>query len=127
MIFSFFRRSKLWATEEELWLAALQRKVSPKITQVKIERRFLVDSARALRSDELDKLKWLLKETYEPEMFKEQSVFDGNPIEVGPRFAIVTPNSTNTVSICVACGLDSIKRVEQTRRFSLSLEEDSAH
>ncbi|MFH1881647.1 MAG: phosphoribosylformylglycinamidine synthase subunit PurQ [Planctomycetota bacterium] len=76
MITSFFRRSRLWTTEEELWLATLQRKVSPEITAVKIERRFLVDSSRALRSDELDKLKWLLKETFEPEMFKESSMLD---------------------------------------------------
>ena len=72
MITSFFRRSRLWTTEEELWLATLQRKVSSaKITAVKIERRFLVDSSRALRNDELDKLKWLLKETFEPEVFRE--------------------------------------------------------
>jgi len=125
MIVSFFRRSKLWATEEELWRAILQRKVSPEITKVKIERRFLVDSTRTLRDDELDKLKWLLKETYEPEMFGEKSVFNGNVIEVGPRLAIVTPGSTNTVSICSACGLDSIKRIEQTRRFSVSLKDSS--
>ncbi|MBN2181442.1 MAG: phosphoribosylformylglycinamidine synthase [Sedimentisphaerales bacterium] len=122
MILSFFRRSNLWATEEELWRAILQRKVSPEITQVKIERRFLVDSARALRKDELQKLEWLLTETYEPQMFGEKSAFKGEVIEVGPRLAIVTPSSTNTVSICSACGLDSIRRVEQTRRFSISLK-----
>jgi len=125
MIISLFRRSKLWATEEELWRVILQRKVSPKITQVKIERRFLVDSVRALRSYELNKLKWLLKETYEPEMFGEESFFQDNVMEVGPRLAIVTPNSTNAVSICSACGLDSVKRIEQTRRFSISLEKGS--
>jgi len=125
MIISLFRRSKLWTTEEELWRVILQRKISPKITQVKIERRFLVDSVRALRSDELNKLKWLLKETYEPEMFGEESFFQGNVMEVGPRLAIVTPNSTNAVSICSACGLDSVKRIEQTRRFSISLENSS--
>lgn len=125
MIVSFFRRSKLWATEEELWRAILQRKVSPEIMQVRIERRFLVDSARALKKDELDMLEWLLKETYEPEMFDEHSFFNGDIIEVGPRLAIVTPGSTNTVSICSACGLDSIKRIEQTRRFSISLKNGS--
>ncbi len=139
MITSFFRRSRLWTTEEELWLATLQRKVSSaKITAVKIERRFLVDSSRALRSDELDKLKWLLKETFEPEMFKEQSTLlvtaaagitagaGKNAIEIGPRLAIVTPESTNAVSICSACGLDSIKRIEQTLCFCICLEDQSA-
>jgi phosphoribosylformylglycinamidine synthase len=125
MIISFFRRSRLWATEEELWLATLQKKVSPKISQVKIERRFLVDSVRVLRNDELEKLRWLLRETYEPEMFGEKSFFQSNVMEVGPRLAIVTPGSTNAVSICNACGLESIRRIEQTRRFSISLENGS--
>jgi len=125
MITSFFRRSRLWTTEEELWLATLQRKVSPEITAVKIERRFLVDSSRSLRSDELDKLKWLLKETFEPEMFREQPTFEKNAIEVGPRLAIVTPKSTNAVSICSACGLDSITRIEQTLCFCICLKDHS--
>ncbi len=125
MILSFFRRSKLWATEEKLWLANLQKKISPEIRQVKMERRFLVDTTRVLESDELKKLKWLLKETFEPKMFREKSFFRGSVIEVGPRLAIVTPNSTNSVSICGACGLDSIQRIEQTRRFSIALEKNS--
>ena len=125
MIASFFRRSRLWTTEEELWLATLQRKVSPEITGAKIERRFLVDSGRPLRSDELDKLKWLLTETFEPEMFKEQSTLEKNVVEVGPRLAIVTPKSTNSVSICSACGLDSITRIEQTQRFCIRLADHS--
>ncbi len=46
-------------------------------------------------------------------------------MEVGPRLAIVTPGSTNAVSICSACGLDSIKRIEETRRFSIKLAKNS--
>jgi phosphoribosylformylglycinamidine synthase len=125
MITSFFRRSRLWETEEDLWLAALQRKVSPDITKVEVERRFLIDSTRSLEDEELNKLKWLLTETFEPEMFKEQSTLQKNILEVGPRLVIVTPESTNAVSICSACGLDSIKRIEQTRLFSISLENGS--
>jgi phosphoribosylformylglycinamidine synthase len=126
MIISFFRRSKLWAIEEKLWLANLQKKVSPAIERVKIEVRFLVDTARVLEKDELDKLKWLLRETFEQDMFTETSFFQGHVLEVGPRFAIVTPNSTNAVSICAACGLDSIKRIEQTRRYSIGLKNGSS-
>ena len=125
MIISFFRRSRLWETEEDLWLAALQRKVSPDIAKVEVERRFLIDSTRSLEDEELNKLKWLLTETFEPEMFKEQSTLQKNILEVGPRLVIVTPESTNAVSICSACGLDSIKRIEQTRLFSISLKNGS--
>ncbi len=53
MIISFFRRSKLWAIEENSWLRILREKVSPEIQNVEIERRFLVDSARELTKDEL--------------------------------------------------------------------------
>jgi len=130
MITSFFRGSELWATEEELWLTALRQKVSPEIMAVKIERRFLVDSSRGLRHDELDKLKWLLTETFEPERFKEgprlagtqEPTFQKDVLEVGPRLAIVTPTSTNAVSICHACGLDSVTRIEQTRRFHMKFD-----
>ncbi len=119
MITSFFRRSRLWTTEEALWLATLRRKVCPEITAVKIERRFLVDSRRTLTGDEMDKIRWLLTETFEPDMFGQESAFANGALEVGPRLAIVTPASTNAVSICHACGLDSISRIEQTRRFSI--------
>jgi phosphoribosylformylglycinamidine synthase len=125
MIASFFRRSGLWATEQELWLAALRQNVSRDIKAVQIERRLLVDSTRSLRREELDKLKWLLTETFEPEMFAEQSAFEQKALEVGPRLVIVTPASTNAVSICSACGLDAITRIEQTRRFSVSLGDHS--
>ena len=121
MILSFFRRSKLWAIEEKYWLNILRQKVSPEIKKVEIERRFLVESARTLTNDELNKLEWLLKETFEPESFDEKSMLKEPVMEVGPRLAIVTPASTNAVSICSACGLDSIKRIEQTRRFSIKV------
>jgi phosphoribosylformylglycinamidine synthase len=126
MIISFFRRSKIWAIEEKTWLRILQQKISTQINNVIIERRFLVDSARPLTGDELDKLKWLLTETFEPDLFDEQSKLNEPVMEVGPRLAIVTPNSTNAVSICSACGLDSIKRIEQTRRFSIQMANNAA-
>jgi len=121
MITSFFRRSSLWKTEEQLCLAKLREKVSGEIEDVKIEIRFLVDSNRPLEAGELKVLKWLLTETFEPESFSEQSMLDGEVFEVGPRLAIVTPKSTNAVSICYACGLNSVTRIEQTRRFRIEV------
>ncbi|MBN2590693.1 MAG: hypothetical protein JXA96_12590, partial [Sedimentisphaerales bacterium] len=126
MIISFFRRSKLWTIEENSWLKTLRQKVSKEIQKVKIERRFLVDSARKLTNDEHDKLKWLLKETFEPESFDEKSMLKDPVIEVGPRLAIVTPFSTNAVSICSACGMDSITRIEETRRFSIQTKDNKS-
>ncbi|MBN1972371.1 MAG: phosphoribosylformylglycinamidine synthase [Sedimentisphaerales bacterium] len=126
MMISFFRRSKLWAIEEKSLLRILRQKVSPEIKNVELERRFLVDSVRPLSNDEQDKLKWLLKETFEQELFDEQSMLKTPVLEVGPRLAIVTPGSTNAVSICSACGLDSIKRIEQTRRLSIQMANNAA-
>ena len=126
MIISFFRRSKLWAIEEEYWLKTLSQKISPEIRKVQIERRFLVDTSRPLTNDEFNKLEWLLRETFELESFDEKSMLKGSVMEVGPRLAIVTPASTNAVSICSACGLDSITRIEQTRRFSLKMAKHSS-
>ena len=38
-------------------------------------------------------------------------------IEVGPRMNFTTAWSTNAVSVCHACGLKKIKRVERSRRY----------
>ncbi|XP_006151807.1 phosphoribosylformylglycinamidine synthase [Tupaia chinensis] len=41
-------------------------------------------------------------------------------LEVGPRLNFSTPTSTNIVSVCQAAGLDTVDRVEITRRYQLS-------
>jgi hypothetical protein len=42
-------------------------------------------------------------------------------LEVGPRLNVCTPFSTNAVSICAAVGLDTVTRIEPSRRFSITL------
>lgn len=37
--------------------------------------------------------------------------------QVGPRLTFCTASSANAVSICSACGLSSISRVEYSRRY----------
>ena len=123
MIITRFRQSILWETEEQLWREKLQSEVSPEIKEVKIERVFYVDSNRPLQPDEFEKLHWLLKETFEPERFGDQSRLTGGVFEVGPRIIRLTPQSTNAVSICQACGLTSITRIEQARRFQIVMRE----
>ncbi len=121
MITSFFRMSAFSEMKESLLLRQLQKKVSYDIESVKIEWKFYVESKKPLTKDELKKLEWLLSETFEPEKFGP----DLNPpqnvkiFEVGPRKVIVSPWSTKMVSICHSCGLDSITRVERTRRYCL--------
>ncbi len=87
---------------------------------------FNVDIEEKLSQEEKDKLIWLLAETFEPENFKESSFFNfgENVVEIGPRLNFATPFSTNAVAICHSCGLDKVKRVEKSRRYKLSFEED---
>ncbi|OGW27373.1 MAG: phosphoribosylformylglycinamidine synthase [Nitrospirae bacterium GWC2_57_13] len=47
-------------------------------------------------------------------------------LEVGPRMSFTTAWSTNAVSVCRACGLDKITRVERSRRYFLTLDDPAA-
>jgi len=40
-------------------------------------------------------------------------------IEVGPRMNFTTAWSSNAVSVCHACGLTKVKRIERSRRYRL--------
>ncbi len=43
-------------------------------------------------------------------------------VEVGPRMNFMTAWSTNAVSVCYACGLTKIIRIERSRRYKLILK-----
>ncbi|CAA3006804.1 probable phosphoribosylformylglycinamidine synthase, chloroplastic mitochondrial [Olea europaea subsp. europaea] len=47
-------------------------------------------------------------------------------VEVGPRLSFTTAWSTNAVSICRACGLTEINRLERSRRYLLYVNTGSA-
>ncbi len=72
-----------------------------------------------LSEEKLGTLAWLLRETFEPAQFGQTSFLDGNGdvLEVGPRMNFSTAWSTNAVSICHACGLHEIRRIERSRRY----------
>ncbi|KAL6326720.1 hypothetical protein AAG906_010894 [Vitis piasezkii] len=79
-------------------------------------------------------LKWLLQETYEPENLGTESFLDQERrdgintviIEVGPRLSFTTAWSANAVSICRACGLTEVTRMERSRRYLLYVKAGSA-
>lgn len=65
-------------------------------------------------------LTWLLAETYEAEDLRTSPKWSGNEstvIEVGPRLNFQTAWSSNAVSICHACGLTKVSRLERSRRY----------
>ncbi len=106
-------------------LSAAKERISSDIEDIVTEYCFNIDLSEALSADELNLLKWLLSETFEPDGFSDNSSFpdpdslDTKPciIEVGPRMNFTTAWSTNAVSVCHACGLKNIKRIERSRRF----------
>ena len=86
---------------------------------LKTELCFNVETSSPLTPAELKKLRWLLSETFEPGKTGRKSFLDEGhtAIEVGPRMNFTTPQSTNAVSICRACGLTKVTRIEVSRRF----------
>jgi phosphoribosylformylglycinamidine synthase len=79
---------------------------------------FYIETRRKLDPQELHTLNWLLSETFEPDRFSPSSIIgNGNIIELGPRMNFETAYSTNAVAICHSCGLDSIVRLERSRRY----------
>jgi phosphoribosylformylglycinamidine synthase len=90
---------------------------------------FYIEANEALTPDELNVLRWLLSETFEPENFSGESFLtDHGIIEVGPRMSFTTAWSTNAMSVCNACGLSKVTRIERSRRYRIvgSAEERQA-
>ncbi len=89
---------------------------------------YYVETSGELALEELKILRWLLTETFEQEKFGKDSFFKSkhqNIIETGPRLNFETAYSTNAVSICQACGLEKVTRIERSRRYLLDPGLDS--
>lgn len=90
---------------------------------------FYVETSALLDMKEIEILKWLFAETFEPENFGEKSLIDFGRqkiIEIGPRLNFETAFSSNAVSICHSCGLKKIRRIERSTRYLLLPEIDKA-
>ncbi|KAK6805617.1 hypothetical protein RDI58_003402 [Solanum bulbocastanum] len=113
------------ATDELLKL--VQTKISNQIIGLKTEQCFNIGLSSDISDDKLSVLKWVLGETYEPESLGSESFLNGEKrknvdvyiIEIGLRLSFTTAWSTNAVSICQACGLIEINRMELLRRYLL--------
>ncbi len=79
---------------------------------------FYIETRSELSENELQQLRWLIAETFEPKRTSFELVDERNMIvEIGPRLSIETPFSSNAVSICRSMGLGLVSRVERTRIF----------
>jgi phosphoribosylformylglycinamidine synthase len=117
----FFRTPGLSPVERDEALAAA-RAVGLDLDAVDTEHCFYVASDRPLTPAETVVLRWLLAETFDPAGFDESSFLPegvGEVVEVGPRLSFSTAWSTNAVSVCRACGLGAVERIERSRRFAL--------
>ncbi len=107
---------------------ALKNKLS--LVDCKEEVCFNVEiSPDSLSQEEQTKLMWLLSETYEPSKTVEHTSFFSSidescetVVEVGPRLAYSTAWSSNCVSMCRACGIENVSRIERSRRYKLTFD-----
>ena len=87
------------------------------------------------------RLEWLLRETFDVDGLRlEHSAFDDDVdviggsggdsatavYEFGPRMTFTSAFSSNATSICAACGLSSISRLERSRRYRVRYDTSSS-
>lgn len=131
LIYRYKKPALTDAKKDEL-LAFARQNIAPEIVDIKTEYCFYVEAKGSLSKEEEELLRWLLSETFEPEAFSSESLLTPNPeprtpnffVEVGPRMNFTTAWSSNAVSVCHACGLTKIIRIERSRRFVLEAPAD---
>ncbi|EEF29198.1 Phosphoribosylformylglycinamidine synthase, putative [Ricinus communis] len=108
-------------------LKSVQTRISNDIVGLQTEQCFNVGLQSEISSEKLGVLRWLLQETFEPENLGTESFLEKKKkeglntviVEVGPRLSFTTAWSANAVSICRACGLTEVTRMERSRRYLL--------
>lgn len=127
-VIHFFRVPLIQDNAADELLRSIQTKLSNEIVGLRTEQCFNIGLDAELPGEKLPVLKWLLGETYEPENLGTESFLDEEKmegctyavvVEVGPRLSFTTAWSTNAVSICRACGLTEVNRLERSRRYML--------
>jgi phosphoribosylformylglycinamidine synthase len=126
----FYRAPALSPAKKSALLSVAQQKVSLEIEDIETEYCFNIETTAILTDDELNILRWLLAETFEPKNFSDGSFLTQHStpstqhflLEVGPRMNFTTAWSTNAVSVCHACGLKKIIRIERSRRYKLQFK-----
>ncbi len=134
MLLHLYRTPALSTFQNAGLLSTAKQEVSPAIIGIETEFCFNIAVENQLTKDEMRLLRWLLAETFEPRLFSDSSFLAPHPalrtpqliLEVGPRMNFTTAWSTNAVSVCHACGLGKITRIERSRRYLLLLDDPSA-
>lgn len=133
ILFHLYRTPALSSYQTADLLTTAKKQVFPAIREIKTEFCFNIAATEPLSADEMHLLRWLLAETFEPDKFSDKTFFSPNSalqtlnliLEVGPRMNFTTAWSTNAVSVCHACGLRKISRIERSRRYMLQFDDAS--
>ncbi|UCD34712.1 MAG: phosphoribosylformylglycinamidine synthase [Nitrospiraceae bacterium] len=142
----YYRRPALPEAKKNELLVRARLNISPDIVDIKTEFCFNIGVRKPMVRKGEEALQWLLSETFEHEQFSLSSFLADrkspplNPpltrggaeaqtaviLEVGPRMNFTTAWSTNAVSVCHACGLYNIERIERSRRYLFIFSEGNA-
>lgn len=118
-MYRFYREPLL--SEERT--ADLYRKLQQNVravTGVKTEKVFYIQSGKRITNSRMRRIRWLMKNRHRPASLSEQPFLrGGNVIEINPRLAFETPDSSNAVNICKKIGVESVERFEQGRRIQV--------
>jgi phosphoribosylformylglycinamidine synthase len=108
-------------------LAAVNAALAPHgavLASLSRETCFNVDLASPLSTVAMDRLRWLISETFEADKTTESphlsSTATSPVLEFGPRLTFCTAFSSNAVEICKQCGIDNISRFEKSARYQLN-------
>ena len=84
-----------------------------------------IESSRPLEAEEKERLRLLLADGFLAGSVVDEPLLTGpRVVEVGPRLNFATAWSSNMVAICRATGLDTVTRVERSRRYLVPEDED---
>ena len=130
----FYRTPALSAARNNELLSTVKLELSSEIEDIKTEYCFYIEAQEPVSGREISMLSWLLSETFEPGNFSGRSFLTQNTdmgsrasiLEVGPRMNFTTAWSTNAVSVCHACGLRKITRIERSRRYKFIFSENAS-
>ncbi|MGW8161166.1 MAG: phosphoribosylformylglycinamidine synthase [Desulfobulbales bacterium] len=98
-----------------MYIRHLYRKVNHEM-----EYCFNIGSTDPLTDDEVSRLQYLLADGFIRETVSTSSYFQAaarDVVELGPRLNFATAWSSNMVSICQATGLNTVARIERSRRY----------
>lgn len=95
---------------------------------VRQETCFNIALTAPLTDDMRASLNWLLAETFDPTGLSSHSELPTqfSVVEVGPRLNFQTAWASNAVTICNACGISTVTRLERSRRYALRSLDNSA-